>query len=150
MNNYSRNDIKITFNTEPVFYINEEKKTVACRMSGTIVGPKSTYWGEPNFVCNSDISACGVAKCTENDVFDVNRGKRIALAKAENKIYLTALKRLEYSANSMRFLLETLDNFSEKVYGCCAHNEDYIESLSYPAHPKYQKEILPPKRGIEV
>lgn len=146
---FNRNDIKISFDERPLFFVNEAKKTVVCKLSGEVCLPQGD-WFVPSLSIDCDVCVTGVAKCNGDDVFDVNRGKRIALAKAENKAYLTVLHRAEDAAKDLQVLINAVDEFADKTYRCCAHNEDYIEKLSYPAHPDYIVNVPKPKRGREV
>ena len=83
--------VKISFYDEPEFYVNEEKGVVTCKIRGIMQLPfLYVYDGLIDANQEQVIEGIGVAKCSGNDKFDVNRGKRIALAKAENKAYKAA------------------------------------------------------------
>ena len=145
---YNRTDFKLSFDhDETKFFVNEEKGTVVCLVRGLLKVPVD--WDKHFFVEPCVIVERGTAKCSGEDVFDVERGKRIALAKAENKAYITALRHLETYYNEMSFLMTAMEEFEDKTYRCCAHNEDFIESLSYEAHPNYKKELTPLKQKQE-
>ena len=130
------------------FFVNEEKRTVACELTGALTIPEEV---EDFFECASweVITVTAVARCSKNDTFDVNRGKRIALAKAENKVYLQALRLINEASEGAEDLLSARDRFAQKAYACCAHNEEYIDSISYPQHPNYKATVTEPKRGRE-
>ena len=146
--NYNRSDIKLSFyNEETKFFVNEEKRTVACIVLGRLMNPWSPN-SEIALPYDSIVRGVGVAKCMPNDTFDVERGKRIALAKAENRAYLNALDILVEYRNQLDFFTNAINVFEDKTYHCCAHNEDFIQSLSYEAHPNYRKELKPLKRGL--
>jgi hypothetical protein len=143
---YNRNDFKISFdgkNTQ--FFVNEKKGTVACVLTG--------YMDTPYDVDNCVdiqpivIKETGIAKCADGDTFDAERGKRIALAKAENRVYMTAMRYLDIHMKHIMDMVTAYNKFSDKAYRTCGHNEDYISSLSYEAHPRYIKELKPMKRG---
>ena len=143
---FNRNDIKISFNNEGTkFYVNEEKGTVVCSVEACLSVP--TNWDGCVFVPDTTLIEKGIAKCAPEDAFDVERGKRIALARAENKVYLSALKYLDKFMEQIVVIINAYDGFNDKAYHSCAHNEDYIESLSYEAHPKYKKDLTPMKKG---
>jgi hypothetical protein len=93
------------------------------------------------------IKETATAKCADGDVFDIERGKRIALAKAENKVYLAAVRLLDEHMKHIANIVNAYNKFNDKAYHTCAHNDDYISSLSYEAHPRYVKELKPLKRG---
>ena len=133
MKGYNRNAIKVSFN-EPEFYINERKRTVTCRLEGFLNGPQdNAAWTEEIDFPSTTLTTSSTARCHKDDNFDIERGKRIALSKAENEIYSMASN--EFAAKSIR---------------CQAHNIDYIDSLSMPAHPRYNNNVLPRKKGVEV
>ena len=143
---YNRTDIKIRFfHDKTKFFVNEEKRCVACEVSGSLCVP--TDWDKNIFIPGKIITEKAVAKCAAEDTFDVERGKRIALAKAENKVYMAALKHIEKYMADVTFFVNAYETFTDKAYRTCAHNEDYIESLSSEAHPNYKKDLTPMKKG---
>lgn len=143
---FNRSDIKISFNSEGTkFYVNEKKGTVVCSVEACLLVP--TDWDGCVYVPGNTFIEKGIAKCAPGDTFDVERGKRIALARAENKAYLSALKHLDKFMEQIAFIVNAYEDFSDKAYHACAHNEDYIDSLSYEAHPKYKKDLTQLKKG---
>lgn len=143
-----RDNFKLSFNcdrydTTTKFFVNEKKGTVVCMLEGVLHTP--TF--NDVYVHDTYIKVYGIAKCANGDVFDVERGKRIALAKAENKAYLTALRYVEPYINDIKSFLESYDLFSDKAYHTCAHNEEYISRISCEAHPEYVKDLKELKRG---
>ena len=143
---FNRSDIKISFNNEGTkFYVNEKKGTVVCSVEACLLVP--TDWDGCVYVPGNTFIEKGIAKCAPGDTFDVERGKRIALARAENKVYLSALKHLDKSMEQIAVIVNAYGDFNDKAYRACAHNEDYIESLSYEAHPKYKKNLTQMKKG---
>ena len=143
---FNRSDIKVSFNNEKTkFYVNEKKGTVVCSVEGSLLVP--TNWDSCVLVPGATLVEKGIAKCAPEDTFDVERGKRIALARAENKAYLSALKHLDKFMEQIAFIVNAYEDFNDKAYHACAHNEDYIDSLSYEAHPKYKKDLTQLKKG---
>ena len=143
---FNRSDIKVSFNNEGTkFYVNEEKGTVVCSVEAYLLVP--TNWDSCVVVPGARIIEKGIAKCAPGDTFDVERGKRIALARAENKVYLSSLKHLDRFMEQIAVIVNAYEDFNDKAYHACAHNEDYVESLSYEAHPKYKKDLTQLKRG---
>ena len=143
---FNRSDIKVSFNNERTkFYVNEEKGTVVCSVEGSLLVP--TNWDSCVLVPGATIVEKGISKCAPEDTFDVERGKRIALARAENKVYLSALKHLDEFMGQIAVIVNACEDFNDKAYQACAHNEDYIESLSFEAHPHYKKDLTPMKKG---
>lgn len=139
---YDRKDFKLRFSNENTkFFINEKKGVITCVLESELVCPYS--YDSMFFIPSRNFKSVGIAKCNAEDVFNENRGKRIALAKAENKAYMEAFSYLSEKFDELLFLTNSIQNFNEKMFKCCAHNEDYIDSLSYEAHPKYKKELKP-------
>jgi hypothetical protein len=155
MKNYTRSNIKISYQGEPIYYINEKKRTVTCQLTGLLVGPQELergIWDTVDSISypTMPLSVTATARCHENDRFDVERGKRIALSKAENEIYNRATVEVSNVCEKLDFLRSACNDFVKKSISCQAHNIDYIDSLSVPAHPKYTNEPLREKRGTVV
>lgn len=149
MKNYNRNDFKLTFDKQNTqFFVNEKKGTVSCIITAYLVTPSSYDWDSPVSISSKVFKYTGVAKCHADDTFDVERGKRIAMAKAENKIYLKAVAYLEKEQEHIIFMNKAITEFTEKAYHQCTHNVEYIESVSNPEHPKYKKTVTKVKSGI--
>ena len=142
---------KVRFEGEPMFHINEKKGVVTCRLKCFLETPSTqAFWLDYPHICNTNISGIGIAKCNKEDVFDENRGKRIALARAENDCYLKAARYLNEQGAMLNSLLCGIEEFTDKAYGCCAHNDDYVDSLVFASHPFYKKDVTAPKRGIII
>lgn len=149
MKGYNRNNIKVSFG-EPEFYVNEKKRTVTCRLEGYLNGPNTMSWADEISFPNSNLTTSSTARCHKDDKFDIERGKRIALSKAENDIYSMATIEVSRVAEKLDFLRTACNDFAAKSVRCQAHNIDYIDSLSMPAHPNYNNNVLPRKKGVEV
>ena len=149
MKGYSTNNIKVSFIHEPRFFINEKKRTVTCLLCGRLSGPEENVWPSLDFPAKS-IEVRATAKCNKNDVFDIERGKRIAESKAENSFYNEAAIEVSRFAEKLDFLRSACNEFAAKSIRCQAHNIDYIDSLSMPAHPLYCNKVLPKKSGIVI
>lgn len=148
MKNYNRNDFKLSFFKEDTeFYVNEKKKTVACTIVGLLNTPCEFHFrNDVPFVIESErFTATGVAKCSDTDVFDVERGKRIALAKAENKVYRKASCYLFGLQKHLSFLSSGIDKFLSKSFNQCSHNDEFIQTISDVNHPDYKGNISPMK-----
>lgn len=149
MKNYDRNDFKLSFFKEDTeFYVNEKKKTVACTIVGRLNTPcEFSFRNNVPFVIPSEMFAVtGVAKCSDGDVFDVERGKRIALAKAENKAYRKASCYLFDLQKHLSFLSSGIDKFLSKSFHQCSHNDEFIQTISDVNHPDYKGNISPMKK----
>ena len=146
MKNYTRTNFKLTFEkSHTCFYVNEKKKTVACKMCGIMKPPHSDDYYTPIDLLHEEIEGVGVAKCCAEDTFDVERGKRIAMARAENNAYKNALKRLMEINEHLLLHIKAIVNFEKKAINQCVHNVDYIESINNPEHSRYKKDLRPLK-----
>ena len=144
MKTYERNDFKLSFFKEDTeFYVNEKKKTVACTIVGRLNTPcEFSFHNKVPFVVPSEMFATtGIAKCSNGDVFDIERGKRIALAKAENKAYRKASRHLFELQKHLSFLSSCIDKFLSKSFHQCSHNDDFIQTISDTNHPEYKEKI---------
>lgn len=81
------------------FYVNEEKRTVVCKLSGVLTGFTGEFENElagtaaATKVAFADEFAImeftAKAKCCPNDSFDEKVGKQIAESRAKMKVYAT-------------------------------------------------------------
>ena len=82
---YSRDDFKLSFlKNKAQFFVNEKKRIVSCVVEGELQSPYN--WNSSVSIGYPTLKGTGVATCKDGDVFDVERGKRIALAVAENDV----------------------------------------------------------------
>lgn len=142
---HCRANCKLSQLADTRFFVNEKKKTVVCVLEGYLSTP--TIANKNLYLPDMIFKGVGVAKCAPDDKFDAERGKRIALARAENNIYIDAMRYVESVLSDVWRVADAYAVFSEKAYHTCAHNDDYVSSLSYEAHPKYVKKLPPLKRG---
>ncbi len=146
MKGYNSNRIKLSFLKEYTdFYVNEKKNTVCCTLTGYLNVPING--DSPVYIGTEVIKAVGVAKCSKEDKFDVERGKRIALAKAENKAYEEASKFLTKSKEHLEYITNLINLFENHSDLQITHNKEYIESVSDVNHPKYKDVLTPVKQG---
>ena len=128
--------IRLSFSDrETKFFVNEEKKTVVCKMSAYLVIPNAfanvDVWG-------NRFNVKAIAKCCPGDVFNEEIGKRIARAKAESKAYKYAI---EFSKGIMTQLIEAkamFNNFIEKGNKSIEHNTKYIDSITSDVYSIYK------------
>ena len=147
MKAYIRNDFKLSFIKDYTeFYVNEKKGTVTCIVTAQFLVP---YSFDAPIVINSEmVKGVGTAKCSGNDTFDVDRGKRIALAKAENNCYKNAMSYLSDSEAHLRHMLNRIYKFYDKAVAQCEHNKEYIDRISDVDNPEYKKNISKINHGI--
>lgn len=139
-------NLKVSFNgIEPIFYVNKAKKTVACEISGYAYEiMNDTWFGE---LSTPVYKVVGIAYCNDNDEFDEERGKRIALAKAENKLYAKCVDYYDKEINKYISYMEKMILFNKRAKKFCTHNEKYINKISEIDSSNYKKDIKPIKRG---
>ena len=133
----SRCNVKLVFNT-PEFFVNESKRAVACKVRFDVRTPKGNYTDGQlfNFAELADDLFCvcmdvvGIAHCSENDVWDVNVGCKIAKARAEEKAYRLVLGSVRKSVKELEELVTVGKDFIAAAEKYCKHNEDYIDKIS--------------------
>lgn len=131
--------IKIKFD-QPAIYVDAERGFVKCTLKGTMHLPKdvATSLGLPAQV---RVSSKTEAVCNDGDVFSAEKGRKIAIAKAERNIYRNQSVRLVRrwkAVNDVEFITldtpptlnSTINAFVEKANGCIAHNERYIKEIA--------------------
>lgn len=138
---YNRNDFKLRFNdyNAPRFFVNKQKGVVVCKMDATLYTPTSMF--DDIHIPERFFTGVGIAKCSPDDIFDEARGKKIAMAKAENDAYRQAVRFMDEQLNKLKSLITAADNFKAKAEACHTHNLDYIESLHNPEHEYYKAEV---------
>jgi hypothetical protein len=94
------------------------------------------------------LKGTGVATCKDGDVFDVERGKRIALAVAENDVYSQAKTYLSTVMKELQFFSRKISDFNAKSDRCREHNKDYITSIHDKNHPLYKTNVDKFKHGF--
>lgn len=144
--NYSRDDFKISFRKNDVqFFVNEKKNIVICVIEGELLSPYA--WNSYISVGYPTLKGKGIATCDSNDVFDVERGKRIALAVAENDVYSQAKTYLSNVLKELQFFTKKISDFKVKSDRCREHNKDYINSVHDKNHPLYKEVVSKIKHG---
>lgn len=138
MINFDRSDIKMSvLNTD--FYFNGEN--VTCEVTVTLKAPDllmkflvddyDPFFDLGNY---SRWKVKGTAKCHPDDEFDIEKGKKIAQAKAEAKAYLQLRTYVLNKWNTLLDIIEAAaplkDKFVDKAEGCHTHNEEYISRIS--------------------
>lgn len=137
------NTFKIRFIYEPQFFVNEGNKTVTCKLDAVLDNSIMKILSDDALIAFDDhLSAATTAKCSPNDVFVIDRGKRIAMARAENKIYRQAHSRMNHWMTIFAKLVTKLGHSSNKFMDYSYRNDDYIQQISDSNHP-----INPLKRG---
>lgn len=78
----------------------------------------------------------GKATCNKDDNFDFEIGKRIALAKAENKLYTYVTKHCTKIVENMTNDLKIVENFRDFAIEQVKHNTEYLKEERYLKYKK--------------
>lgn len=116
------NRFKLRFEHQPKFYENLEKKAITCILLGHLTSP---------FGCGyKNIEGLGVARCHPNDVFDAEKGRKVALLKAKINIRKKALN--ELLPNMMELNDIYLDglNFFDRATTYEDYDRQYIRKIT--------------------
>ena len=125
---------------ERKFIVNEEKGVVVCTIKYSLRDNSRTYYGDllPEISFNEfkrmhmlpyERIAVGKAKCSSEDIFDPEKGKKIAESKAKKVLYnkMRVLLRKAIQASENRTL--TLVDDATKYEILAAREDEHIKSL---------------------
>lgn len=129
-------NIKVSFK-DFKFIVDEKKQTVTCIMQYRINVPNAIKRVQSPFIDGDKLShftdkmfvARGVARVQDGDTFDVNVGKKVAQAKAENAAYKNAMKCLSPTYNKIVEAYVMLVKFNHKADNVFNHNVDYVRNF---------------------
>ena len=84
--------LKLSFVGEPIFYVNEKKKSTTCKLIAHIKAPSDMV---ANLLCIKeliidDFVVTATVTLQEGDEWDSNKGRLLAYAKAKKKAYMRA------------------------------------------------------------
>lgn len=121
-------EIKIRFN-EPKYFIDEKKRIVTCKLIWHVdfpsgINPWSTKVGKFFYKNQTSI---GVAKCMEDDKFDIEIGKRLARTKAETTAYKIARVQLRFLYEDFYAQSSKVGKFIMKAEKVINHNNIYMD-----------------------
>ena len=127
-----RNDIKISFE-KPIYAIDEKNGVVVCTLRYKVKAPNTVIFASRGTIYSSPWrmiqSVKAVARVKDNDIFDVNVGKKVSLAKAENLAYSHVN---EWAKTAFKSLCDTSDaivEFTRKANKVRTHNVEYIKKF---------------------
>lgn len=135
-----RLSIKIKFD-QPLTYIDAERNFVKCTLKGVMHLPKDVAvpLGIPTEI---KVQARTITECKNGDVFSAEKGRKIAVARCEMKIYKKTAEKLvklwkrgndisvDYITNPDHPTLNSgINAFVAKANGCVAHNARYIQEI---------------------
>lgn len=118
------NRLKICYLT-PIYTVDNEHKTVYCRLGCSIKNWNNIFKafikeGESFFYITT------AAYCKGNDVFDPEKGKKIALAKAENKAEHKVISIIKRISNIMMDMNTVITRRYFDSMNNIDHNLEYI------------------------
>ena len=147
MKGYNRNNFKLSFEKEHMeFIVNEVTGRITCVIWAKLLQPKSEQ--SPIKLDDMRFIISARTTCKPNDTFDVERGKRIAMTKAENRLNKRVVNYITNKLNHIEFMSKAMTDFNNRLMKQCAHNVNYIESVSDVKHPNYKNDITPIKSGL--
>jgi hypothetical protein len=127
-----RNNIKIKFE-KPAYAVDEKNKVVVCTLrykvdapSTVIFASESTIYGSP-WHMGQTVKA--IARAKDNDAFDVNVGKKVSLAKAENLAYSHVNEWAKTAFKSLCGASDAIVEFSRKTKKVREHNVEYMKKF---------------------
>lgn len=133
---------------DPIYGVNKKKNVVYCVANVSVDTPyANTDDVYINFYPKGSIKnkVVGVAKCSPNDNFDIEIGKRIAYARAENNAYKMVSNWVNEPIKFVNQMSLEAARFQIKAQRCIDHNKDYIDALTNPENPSYK--VLLEKRN---
>lgn len=127
-----RNNIKIKFQP-PKYIIDEKNGVVICHLKFFAESPscvnyasKCTYHTSPT--CTEQTTKA-VVFAKNNDKFDVNIGKKVSLAKAENQAYSYVRNWAKTAQKELAMALDAIEDFEFKVERVKKHNIEYMRKF---------------------
>lgn len=155
--NLSSKKIKVVYAADPIYSVNKEKRMVTCVLQYNISIPSledktgldpSKQWQKPSahvhpytgslmsvysraLFDGKKLKAIGHAVCSPDDEFDEEVGKKIALARAENKAYTNTLCIVDAAvAEITSVYTELVGIFAERMIKVIKANGAYLEKLT--------------------
>ena len=124
-------NITLSFD-KPRYVVNEKNGVVICYLDFTV-----NYSNELNSLyaynyCNRHYwhhTVKALAIVRDNDAFDEVKGKKIALAKAENKAYLKVQNYVKMAEKDLSKVLQTISNYNRKADKVINHNLEYLKQF---------------------
>lgn len=125
--------------TQKEFFVNEGKKTVVCKLSFWVnFHYPDSYGGfdshkmrsiTPENVQDYLVSFKGMAKCSDNDEFKVEIGKRIAESRAFMKAFSYYQKAIQKKYEEMQEISDKYLNAINELQNAYTHEKSHCESV---------------------
>lgn len=125
-----RENFKLTYYGQPTYEVFNENKGVKCHLTVKIVTPDSLNANK--IMDTTIITANGYAKCDDKDTFNIETGKRIALARAESLAYHKAEVLINKCVIDAYNFIDSAERFENKSNYVQSHNKSYIRSKYGP------------------
>ena len=119
--------VKVNF-IEKKTYHKEGSKGVACKIDCMVNFDIPSYW-ENTLTENAYFTVVGVAVCSDDDKFDLGKGKMIAQAKAENEAYKVAGNMLAELKKQLNNFAQALDQPIASLDEYQSHNEKFMNKV---------------------
>ena len=139
-------DIKLrTVKTE--YIVNEKKRTVAAILTWDVrysdgsrlceivwslnhrTRLKNGWKDRFSSLIEQSQTARGVAKAGPDDQFDIKKGKRIALARAEVQAYNQVVKELSELQREISFVVDEIEVFKDRAENVREGNKEFIQKV---------------------
>ena len=115
----------------------EGSKNVVCTIDCIIKFDIPFYW-ENMLTKRAYFTVVGVAVCSDDDKFDLGKGKLIAQAKAENEAYKVAGNMLAELKRQLNNFAQALDHPIASLDEYQLHNDKFIDKvIDGEINPKY-------------
>lgn len=127
-----RNNIKIKFQP-PIYVVDEKNGVVICKLNFSCSTPDVVHYASKCAFHESP--ACteqtvkSVVFAKNNDKFDANIGKRVALAKAENQAYSYVRNWAKTAQKELAMALDAIEDFEFKTEKVKNHNIEYMRKF---------------------
>ena len=106
----------------------EGSKNVVCTIDCMIKFDIPFYWENTLTQC-ANFTVVGVAVCSDDDKFDLRKGKLIAQAKAENEAYKVAGNMLAELKKQLNNFAQALDHPIASLEEYKSHNDKFIDNV---------------------
>lgn len=127
-----RNNIKIKFD-KPIYTVDEKNGVVVCTLKYKVDAPSTVIFASESTIPNSPWrmtqSVKAIARAKDNDTFDVNVGKKISLAKAENLAYSYVNEWAKSAFKALCSASDAIVMFSRKTKKVRDHNIVYMRTF---------------------
>jgi hypothetical protein len=127
-----RNNIKIRFE-KPIYNVDEKNGEVVCTLRYTADAPPTVMFASEGNIHNNPRymvqTVKTVARVKNNDSFDVNVGKKVSLAKAENLAYSHVNEWAKTAFKDLCSASDAIVEFSRKTKRVREHNVEYMKKF---------------------